>query len=236
MDPGGIETDVNKPTQTPTDPIVITDPAEADQRLAALGLDAELLREAVRAGMMVRATCTAFDPISLPGTVLWGRATRVLREQLRTRSEEWRAEDDRNLPLAVNVVSRLAIAVSSANENVGNGDVDRPPANRNPKGAVCYDLVAANTQQILFPRNQEFLRTPKKKECVTWLLLVHATDDSAANCELSLPQSISKGWIGSWKERIMLNPVVLDEEQESARPGGDLPPEIDVPVTRKNVA
>lgn len=215
--------------------IVISDPVEIQSSLGAMGLDEELLRDAVRAGMVERAQCSPLDPVSLPGTVLWGRTIRTIRERLIAKSDEWRPVNDRNLPLAVNAVTKLAITVSSGNQNVGNGDRETPPTNRNPKGAVCYDVVETG-QRLLFPHSPKFVKTPKPHERITRILLVYMVDDETARCELSLPDTIVNGWITAWRERIMLAPVILDEGPESLREDVETPQEIEVPVTRKEVA
>lgn len=217
---------------------LIADPWEVEQRLAELDLESDNLREAVRAGLLESLACTDYDPVSARGYELWRMASRRLREvQTAGLDPGWRALDERNQPLVVNPALGIAVTVSSGNDLTGNGDVNRPPSTRNPKGQVTADLVEANEQLLLFSGKTPFISSPKPVERRTWMLLVWASG-SEARCELSLPKAISSGYIVKWHERLMLEPVILDESPMEApfdyRPGGH--DSIDVPVSRKRGA
>ncbi len=217
---------------------LIADPWGVEQRLAELDLKSDNLREAVRAGLLERLACTDYDPVSARGYELWRMTSRRLREvQDFGPDPSWRALDERNQPLVVNPILGIAVTVSSGNDLTGNGDVNRPPSTRNPKGQVTADLVEANEQLLLFPGKSPFIRSPMPEERRTWILLVWASG-SEARCELSLPKAISNGYIVKWHERLMLEPVVLNESPMEASfdysSGGD--DSIDVPVSRKRGA
>lgn len=220
--------------------ILVAEPYLVEARLAELGLTSDLLRHSVRAGMLERLACSDYDPTSARGYELWRVANRTLRElAIQGADPEWRKVDERNQPLIVNPLRRVAVTASSGNEQTGNGDVSRPPTTKNPKGQVTSELVIANEQAFLFPQSPSAIRTPRRSERATWLLLIWPTG-SEARCELSLPRAMSKGYIVGWHERLMLEPVALDEEPVAISPAGpsdgDDLSRFDVPVTRRRGA
>lgn len=218
--------------------VVLDDPWQVERRLAELDLSSEELREAVRAGLLERQACTGYDPLSAPGYELWRLSSRRLREvKIVGPSPDWEPVDERGQPLVVNPVKGIAVTVSSGCEQTGNGDPAHPPRSKNPKGQVTTDLVAVNRQMLLFPGHPRAIRTPKAKERSTWFLLIHV-DGSTAKCELSLPRAMSDGHIVDWHERLMLEPVTLDEIPKALGldPDGGDSSDIDVPVSRKRGA
>jgi hypothetical protein len=185
--------------------------------------------------MLERLACTEYDPTSARGYELWRVANRTLRElAIQGANPEWRKVDERNQPLIVNPLRRVAVTASSGNDQTGNGDVERPPTSKNPKGQVTSELVIANEQAILFPENPAVIRSPRPSERATWFLLIWPTG-SEARCELSLPKAMSNGYIVDWHERLMLEPVILDEEPIEIVPAGPLS-QFDVPVSRRRGA
>lgn len=218
--------------------VVLDDPWQVERRLAELDLNVEELREAVRAGLLERLACTGYDPLSAPGYELWRLASRRLREvKIVGPDPDWRPVNERGQPLVVNPVKRIAVTVSSGSEQTGNGDRDRPPRTKNPKGQVTTDLVEVNRQLLLFQNHPSAIRTPKAKDRATWFLLIHV-DGSTARCELSLPRAMSDGYIVDWHERLMLEPVTLDDIPKvlALDPDGGGSADIDVPVSRKRGA
>src|SRR2546426_11191435 len=103
--------------------------AARGSRLQELGLDQEVLQNAVKAGELERSRCTNNDPRVFPGQVAWARTTRALRENLNPLG--WQRGDEGNLPVVVNPKGDVAITVSSGDD--GTGLVDRSPQTRNPK-------------------------------------------------------------------------------------------------------
>lgn len=209
-----------------------------EERLTELGLDGEDLREAVRAGLLESLACTEYDPVSARGYELWRMTSRRLREVTIVGPDpDWRAVDERNQPLVVNPGLKVAVTVSSGNDLTGNCDVERPPSTRNPKGQATADLIRANEQLVLFPKTPSLVPTPKKSERATWVLLVWASG-SSARCELSLPMMLDHGYIVDWRERLMLEPITLDEIpfKQFGDTGERGVGPFDVPITRKRGA
>jgi hypothetical protein len=209
---------------------------EVDHRLQELGLTSEILRLAVRAGELERVSCTELDPRSYPGTAAWALTIRSLREQLLPLG--CRYQNKKNLPLIIDPVRRLAFVVTSGSS--ATGDPTLEPTTKYPKGPVVAGQIRVNRQQLTLFGDSRFAPLPLKEETITWLLLIRVeyrpknetAGEHVAFCELSLPSEINeKGFVTSWAERIILEPVKLDQPRR--RDDDDDEVEFDVPVTRR---
>ena len=212
---------------------VISKAARVTDRLHELDLTRKVLEEAILAGLLEWASCTELDPISARGYEFWRLANRRIREQLVT--EGWRPHDEQGLPLVVNPLSGIALTVASGHGGVG--DVDGQPRTRNPKGTTAREYIRDNRIQLRLFHDKEAIRvvpTPKNAGRVTWILLAEVDSEGEARCELSLPAGRDgRGHINEWHERIILEPVTLDQspwrEDDDIDGGGEL----DVPVARR---
>lgn len=68
-------------------------------RLKTLHIDPEVVRKAVLAGELARDTCSQHDPVTLPGTLAYGRAIREFRDGMIPRG--WTILREHNLELTV---------------------------------------------------------------------------------------------------------------------------------------
>lgn len=202
---------------------------DADEQLATLGLDAEVLIQAVSAGQLAHGTCTDNDPRIFPGQLAWARTVRTLREELGPLG--WTRDEQCNQPLTLSPDGELAIVVFSGDDATGRAaGVPQP---RNPKGAVTLSAVEANERQLRFP----FFPSPDPApadppERLTWVLLVSRNRDEV-RAELSLPGAVGEeGTIVSWAERIILPAIPLGEEPAVVSPEEE--PPVDVEVVRKS--
>ena len=93
--------------------IVIQEQIRREARLTQLGIPSHILGEAVLAGEIERIACTELDPISASGYEAWRWAVRKLGELLIP--QDWRKIDDKGLPLIIDPVGRIAIAVANGN-------------------------------------------------------------------------------------------------------------------------
>jgi hypothetical protein len=214
---------------------------EVESRLASMGLTAIILHNAIRAGELERISCTSLDPRSYPGVAAWALTVRRLREQLKP--EGWIAEDKNNLPLVIEPVRHIAIAVTSGNPDTGERAGE--PTTKHPKGPMIAGQVEINQQQfsLFFRDAPRLVPIPRAEELLTWLLLVYATfqphneseGTHIAKCELSLPAAIDEaGYVCRWEERILLEPVRLDDVPRPGHAGEDEEDTgYDVPVTRR---
>ncbi len=215
---------------------VVTKRHEVDRRLHDLGLTSEVLRRAIRAGELERVSCTDLDPKSFPGTAAWAFTVRSIREQLLPQG--WRYQNKKNLPLVIEPVRRIALVVTSG--SAATGDSTLEPTTKYPKGPVVAGQVQVNRRQFLLFGESQFSPLPLQSELITWLLLIRVEyrpqnediGEHVAFCELSLPSEINeKGFVTVWAERIILDPVKLDEPRR--RDDEDEEFDLDVPVTRR---
>lgn len=183
-------------------------------RLSELGLQEDDLRRALHFGVMRAASCTAHDPPSMAGIMLWGGAVRGLRDVLTRRG--WRVRNDRNYATVVAPDGALAIAVASGDECTGRDD--RTPRTRSAKGPVTKEAVLGNQLSFADLHPSFVIASPTPR--TTWLLLhYHDRDTDELRAELSLPAGFdADDLVVSWHERIVLGPLPL----------GYTPPPIDV--------
>lgn len=203
---------------------------QSSSRLAQFeSLDAEVLRNSVRQGEAERATCTENDPRIFAGMVPWAKTVRTLRESLVARG--WRREEPGNLPLIVSPDGTMAIAVSSGDEYTGVAS--GTPQTQYPKGPVTIAAVGSNQLSLAL-----FGQTPSAAAAsadgpawVLWFLLI-ANRGNELRCELSLPDQIGDDLrVTGWVERIILDPIVLDQVPAFTTP--EVEPPIAVDVRRK---
>src|SRR6185369_4498686 len=100
--------------------IVRHEPGDVRQRLAALGLEEEALKDTVRRGQLAFVSCTANHPPQFPGMAAWAETVRALREYLVPLG--WQRSNDNNYALVVDSDGVVAIAVATGNESTGRGD------------------------------------------------------------------------------------------------------------------
>ena len=181
---------------------VYSTPEEVPSRLAELGLQQEILIEAVQRGMAARAACTENHPAPFWGIAMWAETVAALRELLRP--EGWTRSDSGNLPLTVDPANRVSIIVSTGDENTGTSI---SPCTRSSKGPRTENAVTVNALQMtLFDVRLRPEDLDEKNGKMTFLLLFHY--DAKANelrCELSRPIEMNEeGQVSGWAERIIL--------------------------------
>jgi hypothetical protein len=158
----------------------------------------------------------------------WQGTVHALRQSL---SEDgWDLCDTRNLPVAVSPNGRVAITVSSGDENTGRLGT-AVPQTRNPKGTATLGVIAMNQRQLSLFETGSSDTEPRKPEVMTWVLLV--TRDAREVCfELSLPAAIgSDGRVHEWAERILFSPLPHGGQLVVTPPEAE--PAVEVAVSRK---
>jgi hypothetical protein len=218
-------------------PLVHIEEKAAD-RLAELGLSAELVERVTRRADAEASTCTRLDPPIMEGLTRWARTNRFLREELVPYG--WRYDNPRNLPRTIHPSGEFAIVATTGDELTGLADL--LPATKYPKGFATAHAVEINEQLALdFGDFGDFdLGGPGGEahdagDLLTWMMLFHV-DDEGFRVELSLPDAIVDGRITSWAERIIL-PVFPRDDDRLADPAGsgsdDQGEGIDVEVIRR---
>lgn len=199
---------------------------DTQERLAQLSLTELALIEAVKNGQLARSNLTANHPRIFHGYSAWAETVARLREVLLPLG--WEKSDKGNYELVINELLDLAIAVATGDECTGLSHAT--PSNKCPKGTNTIDAININNQIDLFA---ELIPVPSvnKDSFSTWMLLYHFAIDEI-RCELSLPSEIgSDGRIKSWKERIILKPILLGEPPIEVRLTTNQ--DIDIEIRRK---
>lgn len=181
---------------------------EGDQigdRLAELGLKAEILDFALRGADAEARAYTALDPPNMAGMARFARTVRLLREQLIPLG--WTFDNPRNLARTVSPDARVAIITTLGDAATGVPHV--PPSTRYEKGIATVEAVNRNFLQLALPIDfEDFIEGDDDGETTTWVLLYNVTG-TEIRAELSLPDSMVDGFIDTWLERIILPPVPL---------------------------
>jgi hypothetical protein len=212
---------------------------EAVDRLAGLGLTAEIVERVVRRADAEASICTALDPPIMEGLTRWGRTNRFLREELI--SAGWSFDNPRNLPRTIHPSGEFAIVATTGDELTGLAELR--PATKYPKGYATAQAVEINEQLTLDfgdfdlrPDARGATGATDADDVLTWLLLFHV-DEDGFRVELSLPNAIDDGRITGWAERIILPAFPRDDDRLGAllTPGGaDQDDGIVVEVSRKD--
>jgi hypothetical protein len=161
--------------------------------------------------------------------VPWAKTVRALRESLVARG--WRRQEPSNLPLIVSPDCTIAIAVSSGDEYTGVAA--GTPQTQYPKGPVTIAAVDSNQMSLALFGQSPPAASPSGDgpAWVLWILLI-ANRGNELRCELSLPAQIGEDLrVTGWVERILLEPIVLDQVPAFTTP--DAEPSIPVEVRRK---
>lgn len=208
-------------------PVVRSEPYDVDFRLAQLGLSSAILRDALLAGELARSTCTANDPPAFAGFTFWGVTVRSVREHLIPLG--WEKSDEGNYSRCISPNREMAIAVATGDD--GTGLAHGSPKTKFPKGSATILAVELNAQLELWPQVVTSPTVEQAGPVQTWVLLTRRTEAEVRG-ELSLPlQMGDDGRIEVWSERIVLNPIALDDDQFFGLAQGPEPgPEFDVEV------
>jgi hypothetical protein len=192
--------------------ILHTEPFERRNRLAELGLDEDLLRQALQQGFSEWATCTLNHPPSFPGLLFWGETVKALRDLFAPFG--WARSNEGNLPFTVNEAQTVAIAVATGDEATGNPD--ETPCTKSSKGPHTAGAVRVNARQLdLFPITvlpEDLARIKGDGKRMTWILLFNRDEaNREVRCELSRPTSMSDNQhVDGWIERIILGSIPFD--------------------------
>ncbi|MEV4613488.1 hypothetical protein AB0K43_12930 [Kitasatospora sp. NPDC049258] len=201
-------------------------PDDSGRLLADMGLRPEYFDRAVRIGERSREQCTNDDAKNARGTQDYLTRVRELRFLLRTELG-WKRYDPKQAPLIVNPDKTIAIGVLLGDARTGLPGNPQPRSHR-PAGITKEAAVARNQslQQLsLFtpttgPDDEVQLDDDEYANLATWYLLTHRFEGKKSNIveirsELSLPDRIGpKGRIDSWRARILLPPVRIEEIQD----------------------
>jgi hypothetical protein len=190
-------------------------------RLAGLGLSAADFDFVLSGAEAEARTWTALAPPVMAGMARWGKTNELLRVRLLPRG--WSHDDPRNMPRTISPARDLAIVAAAGDGATGRPDVTS--RNLYARGVETVRAIGRGDQLAFEYPGLE----PPADDLDIWLLLYHPAGDEVA-AELSRPYSISPaGYVDSWSERILLDPVRLAQPAFAAAPA----PEVSVPVARR---
>jgi len=207
---------------------------ERNARLAELGLEEAILRQAAEQGLAQWATCTENHPPSYPGYSAWAETVRILRDLLAPSG--WVRSNEGNLPFTVNAAQTVALSVATGDE--ATGLQDETPCTKSSKGPRTAGAVAVNARQLtLFPvevRPEDLANLRGDGRRMTWLLLFHRDEARRqVRFELSRPTSMSENErVDGWIERIIFDPISFDGDQILVESIPEVPA-IDVEIKRR---
>jgi hypothetical protein len=216
-------------------PTKVASPAKPpDDRLAELGLTADILRDSLEEGWRVAADCTKHDPPNLPGIIVWGKTIRHLRDRLVPAG--WRSNNTMNYATVISPDRKTALGVAAGDECTGRDGLT--PCTRSPKGPATRRALDRNQLTFSdfadhFPKPARRLVTGLQRQ--TWLLLHYVDEDEGEiRLELSLPSEMDdQGRIVAWRERIVLEPIPRLPEALPGGGTGDERPEVEVNIERR---
>ncbi len=189
-------------------PCLVYDGDRVTDRLAELGLKAEILQFALQGADAEARTYTLLDPPNMAGMARYARTVRLLREQLLPLG--WSYDNPRNLARTVGPDRRVAIIATLGDAATGVPHV--MPSTRYEKGVAVVEAVSRNFLQLMLPidlGDEDPLDADEAEGTATWVLLYTVTD-TEIRAELSLPDSMVEGYIDTWVERLILPPIPLE--------------------------
>ena len=152
-------------------------------------------------------------------------------------SARWERDDTGNLSTIVNHDLRIRIAV--VNTDDGTSRLDGEPSNRSRKGARSERAANQNLQLRLFPDPPDIeraiaeqMKADAASHYATWYLCQHIVGDMA-RAELSYPTTLSAGFLGGWKERIILSDENGPVGSKSREHDDGLTPDFEINVRRR---
>lgn len=179
-------------------------PEWCEERLAELGLSAEIFHKALDMAAADARSCTDYDAPSMSGVTFWSRTNRYIAEELTPTKWNYTRRD--SILRTIHPSGSHAVTAISAAGKVG--DLAAEVRTKNPKGAKIARLVEHN-DQALFSKDVA-LWGKELDEIPTWFLLCKRRQKGPIAAELSLPVKMEGKFVSKWHERI---PIYL--------PGGD---------------
>lgn len=202
---------------------VITDAMGVELRLREIGINANVLIEACKLGVLSKSNSTAFDTKGQAGYIQWNDTNCKLR--LLTQNLGWQIYQENGIEGIISHDKKIRIIPSSGNAATGNPN--QQASNKNPKGEGCIKLIDKGKQGNLFTG------FPKQDiEKIETYILLYYTNDTELRMELSKPSFIdTHGKIKAWEERLILQKQVLNDIEILTEEINE--DSIDIPVIRK---
>ncbi len=213
------------------EPIFREKKRDCNQRLTELGLNRDLLVEAVKHSIAARAGVTENDPASAAGYESWRAATRRMRELFLP--PDWEKCSPKGVESIQNSKLKIRVSVLGTDENTANPHQD--PQNRTPKGAGSESVTEVNRQlRLPFPAIKQPQQSNPNDGYSHWFLCIYDGGETVC-AELSCPTEFEGGKVKGFVERIL---VLGPEEWRDIDPlrgiDDDSGPEVEISVQRKS--
>ncbi|MEU4772811.1 hypothetical protein [Micromonospora sp. NPDC023644] len=190
-----------------------------------MGLTVEQIHRSIKNGDDARQRVRSnYYPRNFAGVTMWGETLAGLRRELVKTRQGWQIGYTGNYETVYSEERRLAFAVVAADRYTGKDETRHPKLKRKrgPKTKQRIDRNVIMGQLALDLEIPEFAATlPPDEACQTWFLLVHPTDDEI-RIEVSLATEVDDdGFVGSWIERILMEPVAISGAIAPVQPDED---------------
>jgi hypothetical protein len=203
---------------------------DAARRLSELGLESEWLELAVHRGFLAyRDTNHPHFPRTIAPINEWGFTNKFVRDELVPRA--WTLDDTTGVALTVDPTQAFCISAVSGNAYTGNPL--RTPSSKHPRGPLGEELIRQNQLELFAEHAEMPLRTGGRLQYLLLYYFWESEDRVVLRAELSLPEATDeKGYIISWRERIILPTRDLTRGPSTARTADDAPTSPSEPAFR----
>ena len=184
-------------------PVIVA--AAAAKPLAALGVGLEHLeRAALGADVEVGTYCVS-DLSTMTGITRGWRTVRQLREHLLPIGYGY--DNPRDLDRTIGPTRWVTTIAAYGNAATGYPDVVQPA--RYEKGTVTVETANPSATRLTLPRGRRGRGPAEEEDTATRMLLYHVTT-AEIRAEVTLPDSVVDGYVGTCLKRIRLALLALD--------------------------
>lgn len=193
------------------------------ESLDDLGLSVDLVHRSLFSAATDAQLCSDLDSPTAFGFMMWTRANRYVREELRP--NDWSISNSNLILRTIHPSGTFAITAVSASGSVG--DVTGEVRARNPKGEAVKRMIDRNgTIPLLYGMPEiDAFGDSAGKELPTWFLLYNVTR-KAIHSELSYPIDMSGSFVNRWQWRLVNAPLQIEVpgmDDGDAESGPDFP-------------
>lgn len=219
---------------------IISDLQDVKNTLSLYDIEERHLTEIGWRGYAARNNATENSPPSTAGNNAYSATVEAIREIFRPQG--WERFDKHNICFTINPKFKIAIVVSSGNQDVGI--VEGNPKTKNRKGKQTGTYIRDNLNNLdIFDLENELQQKVNFQEDIfpkfeTFVFLYfYDFDKGEIRLELSLPVEMDiKGQVSKWYKRIILNPISFDTEptfQRQFNVSSSDSQHIDIPIKRR---
>ena len=208
---------------------LIVQPDEAEQYLAQIEVDINIIKNAVaEAHTYAQDYTDRHFPVTAVGLARWLQTVYLIRSGLAADSS-WEVSNPHNRPILKKDSGAYELAIAAGNSFTGIASGEGQPDLKRPAGKATARSVNEHTApdvQTLFSISE--VRTPEINSASdlpptgTWFLLYYP-DGARIRCELSRPTRIdSNSYVEGWAVRVLIGDVTEDANGDKMLPLPDI--------------